>query len=356
MPGSKKNRSKPRKGPFYGNQFVNADGTPKVQPIESSDPSEPDTASEETAGRQDAQEPRAEKSLSPEISRPETSTSKKKPGRRKKRAFFGNKYVNADGSPKARSTQESTGPSESETGESVGPSQATQEYAPRAEHTEWIKPEGNLIFAASQLLNSIAGLIHCPSKSCNGRLELEESDSPRGWAVLYRWSCGECGFEKPFSNSTHLNQQPQLNIQLATALRSTGQNQFQFANFCTIMSLHQPPDRLIDLERKILPVMEEVAEKSMNRWTQKEVESTGSSDLLVSVDGTWQKRGFSSRNGISVIASPVTGKILDCEAKTNYCGKCHGDQARRGDPDDPEAVTCDCNHRGSAGAMESQGD
>lgn len=345
MSRSKKNPSKQGKRPFYGNKFVNADGTPKVQPIERSDPSEPDTASEETVGPQDAQEPRAG-----------TSTAKKKPARRKQRPFFGNKYVNADGSSKSRSTQESTGHSEFETGESAGPSQATQEYEPRAQHTGWIKPEGNLIFTASQLLDSVEDLICCPSRSCNGRLRLQESDSPRGWAVLYRWSCEECGFEKKFSNSTHLDKQPQLNTQLVTAMRSTGQNQFQFANFCTIMGLHQPPDRLIDLERKILPIMEEEAEKSMVYWTEQEMKRTGSSDLLVSVDGTWQKRGFSSRNGISIIASPESGKILDCEAKTNYCGKCKGDQARRGDPDDPEAVTCDCNHRGSAGAMESKGD
>lgn len=294
--------------------------------------------------------------------------AKKKRG--SKRPFYGNRYVNADKTPKLsdsssqlESTRSSADSSEQRTQESASsrqqPTQSsqssqssqeplTQEYVSYTEKGQWDEPQGNLIFAAAELISSLVGLLHCPTASCNQELQLQEATYHRGWTVQYRWFCPKCKFEKKFSNSSYRDYQSQLNLQLAMAIRATGQNHFQFANFCTIMDMHQPPERLIDLERKILRPVQQIAEQSMKKWTKREVERSGSKDLLVSVDGTWQKRGFCSKNGISIIASPESGKILDCMAKTNYCQKCKG--GRR------ETVTCDCNHQGSAGSMESKGD
>ncbi|GFT20548.1 hypothetical protein TNCV_2183851 [Trichonephila clavipes] len=40
-------------------------------------------------------------------------------------------------------------------------------------------------------------------------------------------------------------------------------------------------------------------------------------DLAVAVDGSWQKRGFSSKNGLLTVTSVDTGKVIDVEVFQN---------------------------------------
>ena len=45
-------------------------------------------------------------------------------------------------------------------------------------------------------------------------------------------------------------------------------------------------------------------------------------DTGVSVDGTWQKRSFTSYNGSVAAISITTGKILDVEVMSRFCQGC----------------------------------
>ncbi|GFT62227.1 uncharacterized protein TNCV_1701191 [Trichonephila clavipes] len=49
-------------------------------------------------------------------------------------------------------------------------------------------------------------------------------------------------------------------------------------------------------------------------------ENDGKRDFAVAVDGSWQKRGFSSKNGLVTVTSVDTGKVIDVEVffKTLY--------------------------------------
>ena len=42
-------------------------------------------------------------------------------------------------------------------------------------------------------------------------------------------------------------------------------------------------------------------------------------DIGVSVDGTWQKRGFTSINGAVVAISLNSGKVVDVDAMSRFC-------------------------------------
>ena len=44
--------------------------------------------------------------------------------------------------------------------------------------------------------------------------------------------------------------------------------------------------------------------------------------LTVSYDGTWQKRGFTSHQGVGVIIEVQTGLVIDYEVLSNYCHAC----------------------------------
>ena len=45
-------------------------------------------------------------------------------------------------------------------------------------------------------------------------------------------------------------------------------------------------------------------------------------NISVSFDGTWQKRGFTSRHGIGVCIDILTGLVLDFEVLSSYCHAC----------------------------------
>ncbi|GFW02913.1 integrase catalytic domain-containing protein [Trichonephila clavipes] len=77
-------------------------------------------------------------------------------------------------------------------------------------------------------------------------------------------------------------------------------------------------------EAKLLKVVQEVAEESMIKAATEIVEKQQnlSSDIVkcgISVDGTWQRRGYTSMNGRVAAISVDTGKVLDIEVMSSYC-------------------------------------
>ena len=76
--------------------------------------------------------------------------------------------------------------------------------------------------------------------------------------------------------------------------------------------------------------------------------------IAVSFDGSWQKRGFTSHNGIGAVIDLLTGLPIDFEVLSNFCIKC---KAVEGEQEDLEWKTrlepnCPKNFEGTAGAME----
>lgn len=70
--------------------------------------------------------------------------------------------------------------------------------------------------------------------------------------------------------------------------------------------------------------LQEVSEQSMleatNVAVQENVEAIegddDKTDLIVAFDGSWQKRGYRSKNGFATVTSVDTGKVLDIEVMT----------------------------------------
>ena len=55
-------------------------------------------------------------------------------------------------------------------------------------------------------------------------------------------------------------------------------------------------------------------------------------DVDISADGPWQKRGFSSLNGLITIISILTGKCLAFEAMTKDCKSCKFWESKKDSP------------------------
>ena len=82
-------------------------------------------------------------------------------------------------------------------------------------------------------------------------------------------------------------------------------------------------------------------------------------DIAVSCDGTWQRRGYSSLNGVLTIISVDTGKVIDYEVMSKKYAQCTSWRSRK-DTEEYEFMAthesqCLINHQGSASTMESKG-
>ena len=95
------------------------------------------------------------------------------------------------------------------------------------------------------------------------------------------------------------------------------------------------------------------------------IEISSSGDLIgriaLSVDGTWQKRGHSSKTVIVFAMSVDTGEVLDYQVKTLHCRECisHQNDVKSSEEylkwQERHSSKCDVNHEGSSEKMEKQG-
>lgn len=99
-----------------------------------------------------------------------------------------------------------------------------------------------------------------------------------------------------------------------------------------------------DVER-LGKITKELASKSMDQAAREAASMSNMSDITVSCDGTWQRRGFSSKNGVATVithSAGKPGKVVDTEVLSNYCFTCasHKDSI-------PPEHSCVKNHEGS---------
>ena len=144
-------------------------------------------------------------------------------------------------------------------------------------------------------------------------------------------------------------------------MRRCGVGHNGLQKFCGAMNMPAPVTRknFSKLSDRLGNAVEKVAKTSMIEASA-EVKQQEGSDIGISFDGTWQKRGYSSLNGVAAAISVTTGKVLDVEVLSRHCKGC-SDHATLKDtkPHEYESwrVTheekCQLNHNGSASSMES---
>ena len=83
-------------------------------------------------------------------------------------------------------------------------------------------------------------------------------------------------------------------------------------------------------------------------------------DISVSIDGTWQKRGYVSMNGTVAVISMDNGKIVDIETMCRFCKPCQQNKETLSEVDfkiwyENHKSSCSANYEGSAPMMEVEG-
>ncbi|GFU87595.1 uncharacterized protein TNCV_2935171 [Trichonephila clavipes] len=188
--------------------------------------------------------------------------------------------------------------------------------------------------------------VHC--KMCNSGLDMQVLKGKSGLAITFVLKCFACPYRVEFSSNFHEGTQiATINTRFVYAMRSIGKGTEAGRMFCGVMNLPQPPTRFSPYGKRILNAAKLVYEDSIQNAAKEAIcENEGNKNIAVAVDGTWQKRGYTSLNGVVTVTSIDTGKVIDADILSKYCAcknlPFHGKDCKR-------------NYVGSSGAMEIQG-
>ena len=213
----------------------------------------------------------------------------------------------------------------------------------------------------------------CPGQSCTSKLsvKLTESDK-KGFALKLNISCiDSCGFSSNIFTSPQIETDKpgcnafEVNLRSVMAFREIGRGHKAMETFSTVMNMPLPMTsrNFNEINNKLLPVYKECAE-SNQKMAAEEVHDIKGIDIAkpvncqISVDGSWQKRGYSSLNGVVTAIAHDNSKVIDVIVLSKHCKQCQIWENRKDNPryfDWKNNHNCQINHTGSAGAMESAG-
>ena len=269
--------------------------------------------------------------------------------RRKKRSFGNNQY-----SKNAKKAKSNTGAAETQEQEVHATASGSKlaGKSPVADEIDDGSIQGNRIMDMS-ILSSVFELLPCPK--C-GKVMLDLCELKRdGMASHMKLECVCCGWSHDFINTKKTRQSYQINRRSFYAVRRIGGGYEQLKRFCYLMNL--PPPLSENAYRKTNKTfntkIKNVSEKIMSEAVD-EVRTNSQdqvSNVGISVDGTWQKRGFTSINGTVIAISLDSGKVVDADVMARFCQICVNNKNNN----IQKVHQCMLNHAGSAPMMEQAG-
>ena len=230
-------------------------------------------------------------------------------------------------------------------------------------------------FVQKSVLEGLIKKLLCPScKKPSLGLDLI-AESNCGFSTKGKTFCSSCrSFEdkrffcERFGGSSHTTVPFDINLRSVLAFRGIGSGYSNIKQWCGIMNMPHCLSQggytktLEKIESSSLATFNKISARSRDAIARAyhelgiEPDIDGVLDIAVSFDGSWQKRGHSSHNGVASVIDLVTGFPVDFEVLSNYCNKC---KIAEGLPDDVEwkakhAVNCPKNFDGTANAMEAE--
>ena len=178
-----------------------------------------------------------------------------------------------------------------------------------------------------EILSKVFEMLNCPV--CDrSHLKLNERMSmKKGLAYLLYVKC-ECGYSYDFYTSkSSAHNSYDINKGMVYTMRACGQGYAGLETFTAFMNMPKPMtannyDKIVS---QVTECVKSVAEQTIAdaaeeiRNGQNPDSSETVIDTAISCDGSWQRRGYSSLNGVVTAISMQTVKILDCEPMSRIC-------------------------------------
>ena len=221
-------------------------------------------------------------------------------------------------------------------------------------------------FMEMEVLFNVISILSCPDCSSAKTLSLSEKIGDRkGFASSLNIHCNSCGYNYNFFTSATNGKSYEINDRTVYAMRACGQGYGGLKTFSAVMNLPGPmtSNNYNKIVENLSTAAKEVAEETMQEAAQElrsDTDNEPTIDAEVSCDGTWQRRGCSSRNGVVSVISMKTDKILDVESMYKTCkAYCLNENLMNNDPVAynawKENHKCTFNYHSTADGMEPEG-
>ena len=189
------------------------------------------------------------------------------------------------------------------------------------------------------ILDGIVCKLLCPVCHDFGLNIYEDGSKRRGMSSLIYVKCTICHsyYDENFTSkpvkhvsSTQGRTTYDINIRTVYAMRRCGVGRHGMTKFCGLLNMPPPITQhsYVIITKKLGVAAENIAKSSMYR-TIEDVKATEGTVMTVSVDGTWQRRGFSSLNGVVAAVSVNTGNVVDIEIMSRNCKACESHENMR---------------------------
>ncbi|GFT23509.1 CCHC-type domain-containing protein [Trichonephila clavipes] len=229
--------------------------------------------------------------------------AKSRSGRSKKRRFTGNRYT-------IRATiNENDETSELNSTESASAKKLESSHTSLEIFSERLfeTSKDNRIVSWTTLISFFA-IVCCPDCYSQG-LELIE-DSVSGLCSHMNLKCKNCPFFKGFPTTEKMKGSCLINSSIVLGLRIIGKGFSAGKKLCAFLGLPFLSKLAFrNQERKLLKATERVAQENINAALSEIKGSNSFTKCGISIDGTWQRRGYSSLNGcVSAISVDTDGR------------------------------------------------
>ena len=214
----------------------------------------------------------------------------------------------------------------------------------------------------------------CCSSCTGGKVELVE-ETIYGLASRMELRCTSCEdvlFSQFTSDKTSNSRALDVNSRFVFSCKANGLGYEQAKSVMTDMNIPPPisdtafTSKLSSLEKSCEAALHEhlqaVHELVRTEYVKEGYASSDDEkiDIAVSYDGTWQKRGHTSHNGIGIAIDILTGYVVDFEVLSNLCIYCEKQKQIEDDmplsslkrASERHEGKCQRNYDGSSNAME----
>ena len=202
---------------------------------------------------------------------------------------------------------------------------------------EQLEHEYNWIISLSQLQEYLQEVAVC--KVCHSQLEVTEERSCRaGLGTKLHFKCNgpSCGFTSPGFNTT-----PKsgffysMNRLCVIAGRLIGKGRPAMNKLSSVMGLSPPVSKqsYAHYTKYVEAKAFDLLQKNLSRAASKIKDEHGTADAVidtpVSFDGSWKKRGWTSKGGIATAVAENTGQVIDIVYKSSECRQCSDMKLKR---------------------------
>ena len=225
----------------------------------------------------------------------------------------------------------------------------------------------------ASILSLIFKSLCCPDCKNGDCLQLYDlASKKKGLARCLELKCSCCSYTRTFYTSKELTRKDggkgrnkyEINVRAVYACRQIGSGHEHLKKLCCYLDMPEllTSDNYDSISKTIQASAKVVAEKSMSDAAEelKNLNGDGkNTDVGVSVDGTWQRKGFTSMNGVITAISVDNGKVLDVSILSKSCKGCVMANVLKSDPKRYEewkaTHKCSLNYTGSSPNMEKVG-